>query len=190
MTISVTWRLSVAGLVLVLWACERPVDNKEHELFAKAIENESTAPNYVLIRVINDKTKEMVITCTEAPFLIGAIHMERQIPYDEPGSRKAKELALTRKDRTFRFSRDDALKNIGRHYDETILAEMRVALKPFSDVDIRNGFRGDGRALDKLYIDRPGRQYSAYRDAIAHVLLERGLLPRRGCIAGILTIDE
>lgn len=40
------------------------------------------------------------------------------------------------------------------------------------------------------YMDRLAQEYSAYRDAIAHVLLERGLLPRRGCIAGFLTVDE
>jgi hypothetical protein len=175
---------------LLLVASGRAADAPVHDLFTRAIQNDSTAPNYVLITVVNDKTKEARSVCTEAPFLLGAIHRERQISYDNAGVRKVKDLALAQTNRTFHFSREDALKNITHYYNDAILTEMRSALKRFSDEEIRKGFRGDGQGFDKLYMDKPRQQYSAYRDAIAHVLLERGLLPRRGCIAGFLTVDE
>jgi len=159
-------------------------------LFTRAIQNESTAPNYVLITVVDDNTNKRRLLSTEAPFLLGAIHSERKISYDAAGVNKVRQFALSCKDRTFHFSSSDALKNVSARYDENILVEMRSALKNLTDDQLRKGFRCDGKGLDKLYTDKPSREYSAYRDAIAHVLLERGLLPRRGCIVGCLTVDE
>jgi hypothetical protein len=160
------------------------------ELFTRAIQNNSTAPNYVLITVINDRTKEARLLCTEAPFLLGAIHIERQISYDDAGCRRVKDLALGNTNRTFHFARNDALKNLACAYDDAVLTEMRSVLKPLPNEEIRKGFRCDGEGLDKLYVRKRARDYNAYRDAIAHILLERGLLPRRGCVGGCLTVDE
>jgi hypothetical protein len=182
-------RISI-GILILISVCTYADESKSYELFVRAIENNSTAPNYVLITVVNDKTKEARLICTEAPFLLGAIHRELQISYEAAGVCKVITLALSQKDRVFHFSRKDALKNIQPPYNEKNLAEMRVALKHLSDEEIRKGFTGYGKELDKLYIDLPGDLYRAYRSAIAHVLLERGLLPRRGCIAGYLTVDE
>jgi hypothetical protein len=190
MRTSAMWRLNAYTFALLLVVSGRAAEASVHELFTRAIQNDSTAPNYVLITVVNDKTKEAGLVCTEAPFLLAAIHRERQITYDHPGVRKVKDLALAQTNRTFQFSREDALKNITHYYNEAMLIEMRSALKRFSNEEIRKGFRGDGQGLDKLYMQKPSQQYSAYRDAIAHVLLERGLLPRRGCVAGYLTVDE
>ncbi len=182
-------RISI-GILILMSVYANAAEPDAYELYVRAIENNSTAPNYVLITVVNDWTKETRLICTVAPFLLGAIHRELQISYEDAGIRKVLEFALSQKDRIFHFSREDALKNIQSPYNEKNLAEMRVALKDLSDEEIRKGFKGDGKGLDKLYIDLPDKLYSAYRDAIAHVLLERGLLPRRGCRAGNLTVDE
>lgn len=161
-----------------------------YDLFRRAIMNESTAPNYVLITVVNGTTNETQLVCTVAPFLLGAIHEEYKIPYDDTGCRNAMRRALAQRDRMFRFSQELALKNIGSRYSKQILGEMRAALKGLSDEELRKGFTGFKTKLSELYSGRSYTEYSAYRDAIAHVLLERGLLPRQGCVAGYLTIDE
>jgi hypothetical protein len=190
MNITIAGCVSCCILVLILSTSAGAADTNSWDLFTKAIQNHSTAPNYVLITVVDDNNKQQKLVCTEAPFLLGAIHRERQIFCDEAGSAEVEEIALGNKDRTFHFSRADALKNMPRRYDEKILGKVRSILKDLSDDQIRKGFRCDGKGLDKLYMNKPKRQYSEYRDAIAHVLLERGLLPRRGCVVGCLTVDE
>ena len=180
--------LTVGVCVVAVTAHCGALKPKDH--FASAIENNSTSPNYVLVTIVNEVTKETRLICTPAPFLLGALHKEHHLAYDAAGSGKAKELALAAKDRIFYFSNSDALKNVEPRYDDKILTEMRASLKGFSGEELKTGFRGDGKGLEKLYMKRPANQSSAYRDAIAHVLLERGYLPRQGCVAGYLILDD
>ncbi|MDF9826906.1 hypothetical protein M2447_000991 [Ereboglobus sp. PH5-10] len=178
---------------LIDWVSRRtPVAfvSRVDAFFRRAILNRSTAPNFVLITVVNDNTNEARVVCVEAPFLLGAIHRENNIPYSDEGVRKALDLALANKDQVFHFSNQEALANINPHYGDVILDAMRVVLKDIPDSALKNGFRGHGSDLDNLYMRQEGEKYSAYRNAIAHVLLERGLLPGRGCFAGHLFIAE
>src|SRR5882672_398454 len=58
MTTSATRRLNVYILALLLVVPVRAANTRGHDLFTRAIQNDSTAPNYVLITVVNDKTKK------------------------------------------------------------------------------------------------------------------------------------
>jgi len=182
----------VAALVTGFWLPQnwlRP-NWDPNDPFVQAIENRSTSPSYILITVVDDNTNAKRVVCTVAPFLLGAIQRERQISYDDAASSKVMRIALTQKDRIFHFTRAEALKNIAPRYDEKILAEMRAALENFPDAEVANGFRQDGKGLDKLYREKPAEQRSAYRDAIAHVLMERGFWPGLGDLTGAIYISK
>lgn len=174
----------------IIVAVGRAENDKQFELFAKAIQNRSTAPNYVLVTIVNDNTKEVRQGCVLAPFLLGALHDEQQIPYDAASIRKVEELALSNKEKIFHFKNGIALNNVRATYTPEILDEMRTALKSYSEKELRDGFNGSETALMNLYMSKPGKLYLAYRDTIACVLLERGLLPRCGCVVGTLSIDN
>jgi hypothetical protein len=158
------------------------------DLFIRAIRNESTAPNYVLITVVDDKIKKHRVACIEAPFLLGAIHTERNLSYDKENIKRAIDIALNQKDLTFHFSNPKALKNIEPRYTDAILEEMREKLRPYSNEQLFDGFKSNRGGFHELYDN--SSDYGAYRNAIAHVLLERGILPGRGCIAGNLTVEK
>lgn len=165
-------------------------DGASWALYEKAIKTDSTAPNYVLITVVDTKANRSYVICTEAPFLLAAIHHEQDIEFNEAGSRRAEAFALKQKNRIFQFSKPGSLKNIEPRYPERILNEVREILKRYSNDELIRGFTGKKTELSKLYNEQSEHLYGAYRDAIAHVLLERGLLPRRGCSAGFLTVEK
>lgn len=176
--------------ILALSAAAHAEDSTAYRLFERAIKNDSTSPNFVLVKVVDDKARKTEVICTEAPFLLGAIHREHGLPNDASGTQKATALALAQKDLTFHFSQREALDNLTRAFTASELREVRDALQSRSDDELLKGFRGDGTELDALYMGKGVKKYSAYRDAIAQVLLERGLLPRRGCVAGFLTVEK
>jgi hypothetical protein len=160
------------------------------ELFRRAIANETTAPNFVLISLVTDgdRTKRMV--AIPAPFLLGAIHSEYHLAYDWKGETRAKEIALGRPERAFEFRNPAALKNVQPSYSEADLAKARERLGKIGDAAILVGFRGGTGRLHNLYNDLPDRESTAMRDAIAHVLIERGFLVGHGCVAGYITVSR
>lgn len=151
--------------------------NKEEILFWKAIQNESTAPPYVLITLAKNDSYEK--TCILVTSLKAAIHEENNIPYSDNNEDilKMRNIALHTKGRIFRFTNPAALSFCLRSYNDKDLDEMRKALGNYSNNELIEGF-GIGGKLHDLYrkADRHSKQ-----DAAAHILLERGLLPGRGC---------
>jgi hypothetical protein len=184
--------LASLALLLVL-GCAPPQGGggKDWMLYAQALKNGSTAPNYVLITVVDNRTGKATLACTEAPFLLGAIHREREIAYDEKGCQRVMSLALARRNRTFKFSSPEAVRNVQPRYTRQQLEEMRELVKACSDDELRKGLTSRNTELRRrLFETRADDSYLAYRDAVAHLLLERGLLPRRGCVDGFLTVDN
>jgi hypothetical protein len=90
--------------------CAKYEQNGDH--FRAALLNDSTAPSFVLITVKNGRDGSAKTGCTEAPFLLGAIHKENAIPHDEAGDRKTLEIALSAKGHTFTFRNPAALSSI------------------------------------------------------------------------------
>ena len=51
-------------------------ETQKFKMFCAALENHSTAPNYVVVKVKNLNTGEVKEVCTEAPFVEGAIYRQ------------------------------------------------------------------------------------------------------------------
>jgi hypothetical protein len=147
--------------------------------FEAAIRTDSTAPLYVLITLVDDKSKSARSVCTTANLLLGAIHREYNLEYDEAGHARAEEIAVSNTTHVFKFSKPDALANIPVHYSPSDLASVRAKLAPLTLSQLREGFSSLGH-LHSIYRLENRERHEAYRDATACVLIERGLSPGMG----------
>ncbi len=177
--------------VLVAYSIHGALAKEAKDYFADALYNESTSPSYILITVINVKTGTRQTICTQAPFLLGAINREYHIPYTKSGIQKTIAIALASKDHTYRFSQADALKNVRPGYTPQILAQVQKRVRNISTPDLVKGLsynrvlNSDGTLHD---IYRKSGKWYAYRDALAYVLLERGLHAKVADITGSLRL--
>ena len=169
--------ITLAVLTATASLASDPVQSQES--FRAAVRNHSTAPPYVFITVVNKATGERRSSCTTVNLLMGAIHREYGLAYDLAGEAGAERIALRTEDHVFRFLNKDALKNVEVNYDERTLETVRKMLQPYSVDQLRKGFSGSGD-LHSLYQGKHGSARSAYRDAAACVLIERGLSPGMG----------
>jgi len=155
----------------------------------------STAPSYVLITVVDGRSGEETQIATSANFLRGAIGREYDIPSSVEGVALELQVALSARDRRFTFHKRAALDNIKPYYTPAILAEVRHRVSSLTDADIRAGLPGSAtdyeQTLHSIYIHRePWKEFAAYRDALAHVLLERHILCGRADRSGQLYVDR
>jgi hypothetical protein len=137
----------------------------------------STSPSYVLVTVIDARTGQARPVCTTSNFLLGAIHREYALGYDAVDSTKGVEIALKAHDHVFRFQRQAALDNIPASYSEAELQAARDFLAPFSAEELADKF-------SSLYANRRLDTKGYAKDAIACVLIERGLSPAMADITG------
>jgi hypothetical protein len=172
--------------VVLLTLAQAEAETPRKALFRRALENHSTAPNYVLITLVSEDGRSRREACIPAPFLLGAVQREHHFP----DLSKALETALSAADFVFQFKDPGAAENVRPRYTEAMLAEARGQLKDLSRTQLLAGFKGGRGPLDPLYSRYRSEEYAARRDAIAHVLLERGLLPGHGDVAGFLTVQE
>ena len=159
-----------------------------YNLYKKALLNESTAPNYILISVQSGDIDYEVI-CIEAPFLLGAIHKELSFDYSIDGENKAIDYALEKVNMKFLFQSDSAIQNIKPRYSQEILEEVINYFCAISTNELLNGPDSFELYLRKIWKDKE-KDFSAYRDATAFVLLTRGILPTRDCFAGNLYVSS
>jgi hypothetical protein len=154
-----------------------PVSRYSEAMFVRALDNDSTAPDFALITVVDAHDGKTQTVCTEASALKGALHMEFAIPYDDVGVRRVHDLALNQPDRVFRFSAPEALQNVAPGYTQKQLDRIRAMIAEVPDSDLVN----------KQYVDKLWKGRRGSRDAVAHALLERGISCVRGCVVGDLT---
>jgi hypothetical protein len=146
-------------------------------MFRAALTNSSTAPDYVLIQVHGPGDQPERTVCTTANLFLGAIHREFDLGYSEADEKRALEIALKQPERSFIFRKKAAIDNLADY--ET----------PESLVDVRRQFAGkkDSELLDREFINSIANtsraSHKAYRDAVAHVLLERGIGCTMGCVS-------
>lgn len=141
-----------------------PGDLYTTAMYRHAFTNSSTSPDYILITVKDGRTGASVVTCTISNFLLGALEIEHGLPYD-----RSEKMALHNADRTFVFSNPKALDNLPRYYSDAMLDEMRKEIGSKTDNDLLTT-----HFVQTLYLQK-GKNYQAYLDACAQVLLERGI---------------
>jgi hypothetical protein len=143
----------------------------------------SSSPSYVLITIVDARTGRARPVCTTANFLLGAIHHELQLGYDAADSARAVRFALQAEDHVFRFQQQAALDNIPSRYSEAELQAARDFLAPLSLDELKDKF-------SSLYANRRLDTTGYARDAIACVLIERGLSPKKADISGQVYIER
>ena len=146
--------------------------------FEAAVRNRSTAPSYVAITVIDERSGTSQAFCTTANFLLGAMHREHDIAYDAAGIAQLEAMAISAPGHVFRFSRPEALANLPVTYSPFDFAVAQSTLKDMSVAELRARF-GDSRAARGMSAPRGGR-----RDALACALIGRGLSPYQTDITG------
>ena len=183
------------------------------KMYRRALIENSTAPLFVLV-TLRSETGEQRLVCILANFLLGAIHMESRMKYDALGERKMLEIAVKQPGRVFYFSDPKARQNVEPSYSDAILSEVRSALASMSDgellaqvkyrpefnkaqvarMDKQAAFtflKSLGSSLQRLYLSRMStKDYEAYRDAVAQVLLEHGILVGIRDIGGGLYVPD
>lgn len=160
--------------------------------FRRAIETAftTTAPYYVLVHVVNGQTEETRTVCIEPSRLLHAIVLEHGFTQDKTGMAKAKELALNRADRTFHFSNQEAFQAASPRYTEEMLAEVRERVKEMKTEDVTGQIMNQLSPLYRFCGKKGERAIPCYLDAVAHILMERGLACGRSCRPGLIFVKK
>src|SRR5215211_1124437 len=127
---------------------------------------------FVLIKLAERSEKTQQSVSVPANLLLGAIHMQYGLDYDDAGNAHAMEIALAAKDRTFRFTKKAAYENVKPAYTREQLAEVRKKLSRLTPAELRRQLHDPYGEIHGIYA-RPSGQ--SYHDAVAHVLLESGI---------------
>jgi len=127
--------------------------------FEFALRNVSTAPNYVLITVIDANVGKQQTVCIESEALLWAINIERKLNREE-----AVTFSLEQENRAFRFSNARALKLASRAYSETMLAEAREFLANMTIEEIDTATRDQSSKFYQLRQEPRGIHCSVSRN--------------------------
>lgn len=186
-------RFVVAGILLAV-ATAQAAPRYTQEMFRRAIQQGqtlgATGPLYVLVTLRDPSSSAERAAATPAPFLLGAIDIENHLDFPDPEhppknddairaklQRKELQIALSQPDRMFRFRNPQARRNVGPRYTPAVLAHVRQQLSGRSRSAILAAARARNSWLHHLYTSkRDLASFRAYRDAVAHTLLERGIL--------------
>lgn len=142
----------------------------------------TTSPPYVKIVVVNASTGDEQIICTTANLLAGALHIQHGLSYDLNGRKQAEKIALSNISHRFTFD-EPAIRNLPSAFTLDELHEVRKKFSPLSNEELIEGFSPVGGTLHRAFPDR------RYRQAIACVLIERGLSPYQADITGQVRIQ-
>jgi hypothetical protein len=158
-------------------------------MYRKAIIDESIAPLYVLFTFHDAKTGQDRVICTLGNLLVGAIHMEYHLDYDRAGEKRGLAIAVNQPGHRFTFKNSKALRNIESLYTSEMLNQAQHYLGTMSDAQARRSV--DNGQLDNWCHNRlPQQQWDNCQAAIAHVLLERGILVGQGDRAPELYLER
>ena len=80
--------------------------------FEAALADESTSPSFVLVTIVDGRSGEERTGCILAPFLLGAIHLERHLPYSRAAMDEGRRIAEAQTDHRFVFRDPAALHNV------------------------------------------------------------------------------
>jgi hypothetical protein len=156
--------LGLIGAMLPLAAlADDPVQDQAH--FEAAFANTSTAPSFVLITVVDDRTGASRTGCVESNFVAGAIRLETGVPSEE-----ARQTASHNSTHVFHFSKQKALDNVPFRYTQAELDQARDFVR-------KHGIDG---LLQAMKTQDPELGELLWSAALACVLIENGLSAIRG----------
>jgi hypothetical protein len=81
--------------------------------YRAAINKMSTLPTFVMVTVTDRRSNASQIRCVPANLLLGAIHYESGLSFNNDGIQSVKKIALSSIDRRFTFENRKALRNVG-----------------------------------------------------------------------------
>jgi hypothetical protein len=144
-------------------------------MFRAALTNYTTSPDYVLITVRGpgDQTERTV--CTTANFLLGAIDREHGLGSTELDQKRERDIALQTPECKFTFHKKAAIDNLADYETPEALAYVRRQFVGKTDAELVN------RDYINSVVNASRASHNAYRDAVAHALLERGIGCKQGC---------
>lgn len=106
------------------------IETEKYLNYLAAIENTSNFSYFTVIKVKNLQTGTVKEICTKGKFLLGAIHQELNLGYEEGDEKKAHEFAKSKKGRYFEFKNPDALENISfREYNPKLVSSLKTKYK-------------------------------------------------------------
>jgi hypothetical protein len=187
-------RVAVAAFLLSV-ATAQAATHYTQEMFRRGVQQAqtftaATGPLYVLITLRSPSGSADRAVATPAPFLLGAIDIEYHFKFPDPEhppknddeiraklERKELQIALSRPDRVFLFRTPQARDNVELRYTPAILAYARQQLSGHSRRAIIAAVRARKSWLHRIYTNKRSLEsLQAYRDAVAHALLEQGIL--------------
>ncbi|HYR23749.1 MAG TPA: hypothetical protein VEP30_12590 [Chthoniobacterales bacterium] len=162
--------------------------NYSESMYRRAIlDGDSTSPLYLLFTLHDAKTGKDRVVCTLGSGLVGAIHFERHLDFDSPSHKKAKAIALSQPHR-FSFTNREALHTVELGYSEAMLNDFRSRLAKMSRSQLIAAV--ESHELDGLYKIGPTSRWNTRQEALAHALLERGVLVGKADITGGLFVER
>ena len=163
----------------------------------------TTAPLFVLITLRDARTGAEREAAIPGPFLLGAIESEYHVRMRKTTShqdvykalaeqqQKEVQIALSQPNRTFVFRNRRARNNVEPRYTRATLTEVRRVLAGRNRKEILAAATANESWLHCIYESKKGAMDSfAYRDAVAHALLERGILVGHGDVTGGLYVAD
>jgi hypothetical protein len=186
-------RFLVATILLNI-ANAQAASRYTQEMFRRSLDQAqaltTAGPLYIIITLRDPSRGTERTAAIPGPFLLGAIALEYHLPLPDPEhppksadeirtkrQRKELQIALSQPDRAFIFRNPLAQKNVAPRYTPEILAKVRGQLSFRSRGEIIAAARANESWLHRLYISKQDwAEIRAYKDAVAHALLERGIL--------------
>ncbi|HWY41207.1 MAG TPA: hypothetical protein VNX27_10470 [Chthoniobacterales bacterium] len=157
-------------------------------MYRRAIlDGDSTSPLYLLFTLHDAKTGKERVVCIPGSGLVGAIYFERNLDFDHASHKKARAIALSQPHR-FSFTNPKALHTVKPRYSAAMLADFRSRLAKMSRSELITAL--ERHELDTFYKKGPTSGWSNRQSALAHALLERGILVGQADITGGLFVER
>jgi hypothetical protein len=186
--------LFYAGMFVPLYLWADP-NGYTQEMFRRAMAEANlgrgdlvttTSPLYVLVAIKDAQTHHATEVCTLSSFLTGAILKENGLWRNIDGQRKAFDIAMSMKNRVFTFTKPEPRERVKPAYTRAELARVRQLLSGYTrerllreaQVDLMKS-PNEQSDLTRIYRrEKAARLWSSdsLRAAVAHVLLEHGIL--------------
>lgn len=147
---------------------------------------------YINLKVVDENSGEAFDTCVIGPKLFEAVSLEKGI-IDEtyPNYPTARKIAAKKKDLVFKFKNKNAIELLRPRFDKAILEEVANQIKGYSNAELIRQLKFDvNEEVRDIYAKKDRKDYNKYLEALACLLIKRGLFPKRGGYANILSLES